>query len=412
MFIKKKIKKRFIDNRHQFNCVYEYVRNTADEVDKKTAIKFCDYVIDILCKNIESNMQLNFAASAGYEVSYFSNDNAEFELNASKPTVWLSDLYESIYSKSYPTLPAKKGNYYRCVYIIVDFEIISGAADIKNIAAYRNRASHSDYCDEGTYYWDRMHKGISDSLPRVTSNLVLTFNDDIADGTAVPFKVFNSYNPYGYQTDFWVTNLNPQSDAWVNDECAESDMLDFVYNDGKKSWYFGNSVPESKKDYNWHFDTIHGDYKYPVIGKTWIGDSSNGYWGYNASTEIPSNHIPNDVLTLSPAQSNTEITSFDLACSLGNYSVQTVYNLVLINLGTRTRRFEYWLNTNSNNMIYVHKDSGDITEYFAKGENNGDQRMTYMDVAPTSVEYITIMEILPTGNAGGMKNRFIITSAN
>ncbi len=356
-------------------------------------------------------MQLNFAASAGYEVSYFSNDNAEFELNASKPTVWLSDLYESIYSKSYPTLPAKKGNYYRCVYIIVDFEIISGAADI-NIAAYRNRASHSDYCDEGTYYWDRMHKGISDSLPRVTSNLVLTFNDDIADGTAVPFKVFNSYNPYGYQTDFWVTNLNPQSDAWVNDECAESDMLDFVYNDGKKSWYFGNSVPESKKDYNWHFDTIHGDYKYPVVGKTWIGDSSNGYWGYNASTEIPSNHIPNDVLTLSPAQSNTEITSFDLACSLGNYSVQTVYNLVLINLGTRTRRFEYWLNTNSNNMIYVHKDSGDITEYFAKGENNGDQRMTYMDVAPTSVEYITIMEILPTGNAGGMKNRFIITSAN
>ena len=61
MFIKKKIKKRFIDNKHQFNCVYEYVRNTADEVDKKTAVMFCDYVIDILCKNIESNMQLNFA---------------------------------------------------------------------------------------------------------------------------------------------------------------------------------------------------------------------------------------------------------------------------------------------------------------------------------------------------------------
>lgn len=59
--IKKSIKKRFIDNKHQFNCVYEYVRNTADEVDKKTAVMFCDYVIDILCKNIESNMQLNFA---------------------------------------------------------------------------------------------------------------------------------------------------------------------------------------------------------------------------------------------------------------------------------------------------------------------------------------------------------------
>ena len=60
MFIKKKIKKRSIDNKHQFNCVYDYIKNTAEEVDKKTAIMFCDYVIDILCKNIESNMLHSF----------------------------------------------------------------------------------------------------------------------------------------------------------------------------------------------------------------------------------------------------------------------------------------------------------------------------------------------------------------
>lgn len=78
MFVKKKIKKRSIDNKHQFNCVYDYIKNTADEVDKKTAIKFCDYVIDILCKNIESNMQLNFL-NHNIDDFVLSFHNNEFE---------------------------------------------------------------------------------------------------------------------------------------------------------------------------------------------------------------------------------------------------------------------------------------------------------------------------------------------
>ena len=336
---------------------------------------------------------------------------AEFELNNENPSVWLSDVYEAIYNKAYPTLPAKNGAYYRCVYIIIDFEIISGAADI-NVAAYRDRANHSDYCDEGTYYWDRMHKGISDNAPFVYTNMVISFSDDIPNGTVLPVRVFNSYNPYGYQTTDWVTNLNPQSDVWAPDKCAESDMLGFVYNDGKKSWYYGSGIAENQKDFNWHFDTMHGDNKMQVVSKTWIGDDNSGHWQYTTNPEIPSNHIPNDILSLSPHQSDTEITSFDLACSLGNYSVQTVYYLVLINLGENTRRVEYWLNTNSNNMIYVYQDNSGFVDYFAKGENNGDQRMAYIDVPPASVEYMTIMEVLPTGNSGGMNNRFVITSAN
>jgi len=257
-----------------------------------------------------------------------------------------------------------------------------------------------------------MHKGISDTGAHVEANLFITLSDDVADDTWLPIRVFNQYNPYGFETTEWVTNLNPQSDSNVKDTCAESDMSAFVYNDGKKSWYFGVSVPESQRDYNWYFDTTHGDNKMQVISKTWIETDYGGHWQYTTNPEIPSNHIPNDLLSLSPHQSDTEITSFDLACSLGNYSVQTVYYLALINLGENTRRVEYWLNTNSNNMIYVYQDNSGFVDYFAKGENNGDQRMAYIDVPPASVEYMTIMEVLPTGNPGGMNNRFVITSAN
>lgn len=356
-------------------------------------------------------MQLNFARNSGYSVSYFDENVAEFELNSGNSSVWLSDIYEAIYNKSYPTLPAKNGGYYRCVYIIMDFEIISGAADI-NVAAYKNRTNHSAYCDEGTYYWDKKHKGISDDAPFVYTNMIISFSDAIPDGTEIPVRVFNSYNPYGYQTNTWLTNLNPQSDIWNYDKCAESDMLGFVYNDGKKSLYYGDSVDESQKDDNWYFDTLHGDNKMQVVSKTWNETDSGGYWQYTTNSQIPDEHIPNDILTLSPYQSETDITSFDLACSLGNYSVQTVYYLVLINLSENTRRFEYWLDTNSNNMIYVYHDNSGFVDYFAKGENKGDQRMAYIDVPSASVEYMTIMEVLPTGNVGGMKNRFVITSAN
>ena len=58
-------------------------------------------------------------------------------------------------------------------------------------------------------------------------------SDDIADDTWLPVMVFNQYNPYGFETTEWITNLNPQSDSGAKDKCAESDMSAFVYNEGE-----------------------------------------------------------------------------------------------------------------------------------------------------------------------------------
>jgi len=357
-------------------------------------------------------MQLNFARSSGYSVPSFYE--VEFVLNNENSSKWLSDIYELIYDKSYPRIKAKD-TYFYCEYIIMDFEILEGAADI-NIAAYRNKYNQSPYCEDGKYYWDRMHKGISDTAARVETNLFITLSDEVNDGTVIPVRVYNQYNPYGFQTSEWITNLNPQSDPYQNpdtgfsvrDMCAESDMIAFVYNDNKKSDFYGDAVPEEKKDYNWHFDTMHGDNKLPVVSKTWI--ESGGYWQYITNSEIPSNHIPNDILNLSPYQSATDITSFDLACSLGNYSVETYYNMYVFNLGSNTRTFEYWLETNSNNMLLFYLPSQGYIKSKCKGENNGKECIFSLEINPGDFEHFVIMEVLPTGNSGGMRNSFRVTS--
>lgn len=364
-------------------------------------------------------MQIDFAHNSGYSYKKFNyNEKSQtyneeeviYELDSSMSSVWLSDIYTRVYEKSnYPYIPEKNGGSYTCMYIIMDFEILDGSADI-NVAAYRNKYNQSPYCDEGTYYWDSMHKGISDTAAEVNANLFITLSDDIADDTWLPVRVFNQYNPYGYETTEWITNLNPQADPNAKNKSAESDMSAFVYNDGKKSWYYGEAVPESKRDYNWHFDTIHGDNKYPIVSKTWVGPEDTGHWEYTKSDVIPSDHIPNDVLTLSVSQSDTDITSFDLACSMGNYSVKTYYYMYVFNIGSSTRTFEYWLNTESNNMLALYLPSENMVYYGCKGEYNGKECIFSVDIEPGDYEYFVIMEVLPTGNPGGMKNFFRVSN--
>ena len=359
-------------------------------------------------------MQTNFAWNEGYSYKIFNynEENGEeliYILDKDNSSVWLSDIYTKVYKDSiYPYIPEKNGNTFNCIYIIMDFEIIDGATDI-NVAAYRNKENHSPYCDEGAYYWDRKHKGISDTEAQVNANLFITLSDEIESGTWLPMRVFNQYNPYGYETTEWITNLNPQADSFAKDICAESDMVAFVYNDGKKRDYYGNIVPESQRDYNWHFDIVHGDNKYPVVSKTWIGTEEHGRWQYTKSEVIPSDYIPNDKLKLSPYQSAIEITSFDLACTLGNYSVKTYYNIYVFNIGNNTRNFEYWLNTVSNNMLALYLPTEGIS-YVGSKENDGKECIFSVSIEPGDYKYFTILEVLPTGQIGGMKNSFRVTN--
>lgn len=88
MFIKKTNKKRSINPKHQFNCVYDYIIDIIKDVDKETAILFCDYVIDIMCKNIESNMQLDFINQNVDDFVLSFHENEYENKNSYSPYIW------------------------------------------------------------------------------------------------------------------------------------------------------------------------------------------------------------------------------------------------------------------------------------------------------------------------------------
>ena len=56
----KKKRKYPINNKMEFEAIYNHVLTVINSTDVETAIVFCDYIIDILLKNLESCMQLNF----------------------------------------------------------------------------------------------------------------------------------------------------------------------------------------------------------------------------------------------------------------------------------------------------------------------------------------------------------------
>lgn len=56
----KKNSKFPVDNKREFDNIYLYVKYVTETTDAETSVMFCDYIIDILLKNMESSMQLNF----------------------------------------------------------------------------------------------------------------------------------------------------------------------------------------------------------------------------------------------------------------------------------------------------------------------------------------------------------------
>lgn len=52
--------KHYIDNKEEFDVIFCHVLSVINSTDDETAVVFCDYIIDILLKNMESCMQLNF----------------------------------------------------------------------------------------------------------------------------------------------------------------------------------------------------------------------------------------------------------------------------------------------------------------------------------------------------------------
>ena len=85
------------------------------------------------------------------------------------------------------------------------------------------------------------------------------FHNTYKDGEYIKNKVFNQYQPDGYVTDAWCTNLNPQDDIWSKDISVQSDLLTLTYKDDSKLDYYGSNVKEKEKNNLWIWDPYHSD---------------------------------------------------------------------------------------------------------------------------------------------------------
>lgn len=303
-------------------------------------------------------------------------------------TVWLSEFIEN-----YRSVPWLKG-----VQILADVQIISGTMDI-NIAALRSKAAlgdrsaHVKNAHSGKYYRDRQYKGIADTLPSVTSDVLsYTIDEYFVGGTFLPVTVYNQFQPDGNTLNKWFTHLNPQEDIWSRDLCAESDMLSFKYKDSSKLDYYGAFVREPDKDDVWVFDCFHSD------TTNWDGEEFTGY--------KKSEYIPNYPLTTARENSG-------FGCNLGNYGVKTNYHLKIENTSGKTRYFNYHLKTTSDNLINVRDINGIyLTPYtVTKGQTDTKVLDTLACVElPDGKTTEFILEVtLPTNCAGGMENSFSVT---
>lgn len=304
-------------------------------------------------------------------------------------SVWLSEFIEN-----YAGVPWLKP-----VLIVADFEILEGDVDI-NVAALksngnlRDRSTLSTNAARGRYYRDRQYKGIADTLPSVTTKeMQYTIDDLFVSGTKLPVTVYNQFRPEGNTLTTWFTNLNPQTDIWARYDCAESDMLQFKYEDETKLDYYGPGVSALSRDTTWVVDVFHSD----------TADYPGADSGYNSF-----NYVPNYPLT-------TTLENNQLGCNLGNYGVNTNYKIKIQNLSNKTWYFNYRLKTTSNNVVNIKDENGEyMTPYsVCKGPamEQLQDTLAVVELKPhkTTTFYLEVM--LPMNYPGGMNNTFVVTDA-
>ena len=299
-------------------------------------------------------------------------------------------LYLSRYIGNYDIVP-----FYRPVHILADFTIDSGKCDVNVLAVrstgtLRDRSTVSRKLEYGHFARDRQHKGISENLNRVDAELSYTIDDWTWSDTQLPVTVHNYYRPEGNETNKWYTHLNPRSDPWSHELCAESDMLAFSYRDEGKRLLYGRAVPENERDSVWHFDIEHNDLSSYVEGE-----------GERAK------FVPNAALP------DAAYENKDNACSMGNYGVLYNYRINVTNNGGMIRYLNYVPNTGSNIVVILRDENGELMTPYAvsKGVNSARVKntMASVELLPQKTTTINLQVVLTTNYAGGIENALTIT---
>ncbi|MCI5893159.1 MAG: hypothetical protein MRZ66_07150 [Clostridiales bacterium] len=319
-----------------------------------------------------------------------------YDINTNVQSRWLSDIYYDAYGEYYPDME----NYNEPIYIIMEFEVLSGSPSLSTIA-YKTTSDKTQFMlynapyiqdvtvatyTSGSPTW----KGFADYKPIVETNLSHTIEASVnTDGYSIPMVVQNTFGTI--TTSNWVTNLNPQNDVSAYPYIAESSMLAFDYIDER----------------NWKFDTKHTSMK----------NIPEGYIG--------SNFIPNDTLpylTLPPGEiiPDGEYVGFkkqQISISQGNYSVENVYNIAVTNNTNSTWKFNYKTTSKSGIVVGISAD-GDEMLYSCSGSfddpndsavKNGRYVGRTVSIPAQSTVNITVSVVLTTGDAGWINNEFYVS---
>jgi hypothetical protein len=333
-----------------------------------------------------------------------------FTLNGSG--AWLSDIYNAQPNKEW-----LRGAQNRTIFLIMDFRVKSGSVDM-NWMAHEFRANHNPYADNAPYRWDGQVKGTAPTLPKMRANLEYSIDAATESNAYMPAIVSNYYNPAGAYVNAWSTGINPQKDYFGSAyKGAESGILPLTYNDPDKVNRYGASA--SGKNTTWIFDARHTAMNKQVLSGTAV--YRNGVFdGRELETTFdgPSNFVPNDLLgsqigdklsspydTTVDSQSynvgyGPNVTSFDVAVNMGNYSVEMEYNVTIHNSGG-PRTVEYHVSGPGN---YILNAKNQLKN---KGDNPNDVLMESFDV-PSGTSTFTFSVVLPTGDASALDNWFIL----
>lgn len=299
-------------------------------------------------------------------------------------TVWLSQ-----YMDNYTAIA-----FHKPAQIIGQMSINSGKLNF-NVAAFKSgeeigdRSSFDPDAMFGKYAYTRTHKGVADTLPKVSVDLEYTIDNSVKDGDYIPNMVYNQYKSEGYPTKAWCSHLNPQDDIWSKDIAVQSDLLTLQYKDDSKLEYYGSKVKKKDKNNIWTWDPFHSDTASYQGDVTWYNEEE---------------YVPNYML--SEKRSNQ-----GYACSMGNYGVTETYNLKVKNTTDTDKYFEYETETASNIAVYVEDAEGKHSGLL-KGESYPATKNTMASVLikANSEKEFSINTVLPINYVGGIRNSFRIYS--
>lgn len=316
--------------------------------------------------------------------------------------------WASRYSYNYQTVPSRM-----TFVMLVKFTILSGEADVnfaalKHYGTLRDRSRHNPDALPGAYRRDTSIKGIeTESLPMVQAKLNVEITSQTQNGASLPVRIYNQYYNEGNTAPYWMTNINPNRDAYLfsKEIAAGSDMLSFQFQDDSKLEYYGEDVPQGKRNNVWIFDIYHHDTTAYEEGMPWAEEEHvpNAYTG----TKMDIDNLPN----------------LEWEFNLGNFGVTNRYYFTIHNSDNQARILNYFLETSlSSNIVIVRDKEGEMLNPYTlqpenpfalcKGINQSKVNSCMFSAeipAGETAEYILDV-ILPTNCYGGMVNSLTVDS--